>query len=112
MWTYWARMALVKTTLLRALTGGIQPDHGRCLIDGFDPVLQPREAALAFGYAPDGAVMEPHLRVDEYLRTQARCRLRGQPKQDCDRVLTTVQLTNQARQLVGTLSRGQKLDSH
>ena len=98
-----------KTTLLRCLTGAMRPTFGRVLINGHDPHEQHRLAQTMFGYQPDGASLEPELRVQEFLQLSASLRgLRG--KRRTQRVATcidTVDLGDKARALIGTLSRGQ-----
>lgn len=95
-----------KTTLLRCLTGALHPDYGRCIIGGADPVSAPH-AHTRFGFAPDGAPMEPQLRVREYLALHAR--LRGlDVRTASERVLAIVDLRHLERALIGTLSRGER----
>ena len=99
-----------KTTLLRCLIASIPADYGRCLINGYDPVIAAPQARASFGYQPDLPPLEPELRVQEYLQFHGD--IRGLDSamipQRIDTVLTQVALTAQAQQLVGTLSRGQK----
>jgi ABC-2 type transport system ATP-binding protein len=46
-----------KTTTIKMLTGLLQPSQGQVLVDGFDVVQSPRDAAHSIGFVPD----EPHL---------------------------------------------------
>lgn len=99
-----------KTTLLRCLTGALVPDYGRCLINGLDPRLDGLRARAQFGYLPDVPPLEDDLRVEEYLRLHARLAGIGGARQRSriDTVLHLVELADRRRQLVGTLSRGQR----
>ena len=99
-----------KTTLLRCLVGTLTPDHGRCLIAGVDPRLDPVDAAAHVGFMPDQPPLEGDLRVDEYLRLHGRLRgLSGQRLETrLEAVLDLVDLTARRRHLAQTLSRGQR----
>ena len=97
-----------KTTLLRCMTGSLNADFGRCLINGKDSSYDP-DVYQEFSYSPDIPSLEPALRVEEYLTLHAR--IRGiEPstiKQRMDECLDRVDLVDRKRYLISALSRGQ-----
>ncbi|HXI84227.1 MAG TPA: ABC transporter ATP-binding protein [Verrucomicrobiae bacterium] len=56
-----------KTTLIRILLGLLQPDAGRCLMAGIDPLTQPIEARRRIGYMAENQVMYGWMRVNELI---------------------------------------------
>jgi len=62
-----------KTTLLRCMTGSLNADFGRCLINGKDSSYD-ASVYQEFGFSPDIPTLEPALRVEEYLTLHAHLR--------------------------------------
>ena len=97
-----------KTTLLRCMTGSLNADFGRCLINGKDSSYD-ASVYQEFGFSPDIPTLEPALRVEEYLSLHAH--LRGIPKalitERIDSCLEKVKLSDRKRFLISALSRGQ-----
>jgi len=60
-----------KSTLIRCICGRLQPDAGRVLVAGADP-LKSRSARAATGLVPQQIALYPHLTVTENLATFAR----------------------------------------
>ncbi|MEX2500008.1 MAG: ABC transporter ATP-binding protein [Wenzhouxiangellaceae bacterium] len=60
-----------KSTLIRCICGRLQPDAGRLLVAGADP-LKNREARAATGLVPQQIALYPHLTVGENLAAFAR----------------------------------------
>ena len=97
-----------KTTLMRCMTGALNADFGRCLINGKDSSYDP-EVFQEFSFSPDIPTLEPALRVLEYLQLHARLRNipTDQINKRIDDCLERVALADRKKYLIGTLSRGQ-----
>ena len=63
-----------KTTLLRVLSTFLPADSGRASVAGFDLFSQGGAVRAVVGYLPEGAPLDPDLRVAEYLRFRGRLR--------------------------------------
>lgn len=57
-----------KTTTLKMITGILQPDSGRILLEGHDIVQDPLAAKRSFGFVPDDPNIFLRLKGVEYLR--------------------------------------------
>ncbi|MEE4178795.1 MAG: ABC transporter ATP-binding protein, partial [Bacteroides sp.] len=66
-----------KTTIMKMLTGYLEPSSGRISIDGLDIAEQRREAQRRIGYLPENCPLYPEMRVLDYLDYQAA--LHGMP---------------------------------
>ena len=97
-----------KSTILRILTGYLQPTTGRAQVCGFDVVTQSLQARRCVGYVPEDVPLYAHMRVHEFLTFMGR--LRGLEGAGCARAIEEVfeRLSfGQFRgQLIGKLSRG------
>jgi len=97
-----------KTTIMKMLTGFLEPDAGTIEIDSLDMLSRRREVQQRIGYLPENCPLYPEMAVIDYLEYQAG--LHGvddaeRPK----RVLEAVQRTElgpKAAELISTLSRG------
>jgi len=63
-----------KTTLLRVLSTFLPADSGRASVSGFDLFAQSGAVRAVVGYLPEGAPLDPDLRVAEYLRFRGHLR--------------------------------------
>jgi sodium transport system ATP-binding protein len=54
-----------KTTTLRMVAGLIEPDSGRCTVDGIDVARQPRAALARLGVLSDARGLYPRLTARE-----------------------------------------------
>ena len=63
-----------KTTLLRVLSTFLPADSGCATVAGFDLFSQGGAVRAVTGYLPEGAPLDPDLRVAEYLRFRGRLR--------------------------------------
>jgi ABC-2 type transport system ATP-binding protein len=54
-----------KTTLIRCLTGFLQPNNGTCRVLGFDPTHQALEIRRRIGYVSDSPALYDWMRVGE-----------------------------------------------
>lgn len=102
-----------KSTILRMLTGYLQPSSGRASIAGFDMSAQSLQARQQIGYVPEDAPLYSHMRVDEFLafmgglkglagkqRSTAIAKVSAQLSLDSVRKLTINKLSRGYRQRV------------
>jgi ABC-2 type transport system ATP-binding protein len=97
-----------KTTIMKMLTGFLEPTAGSVTIDGFDIEAQRSEAQARIGYLPENCPIYPEMTVVEFLDYAAE--LKGvpaseRPKALRDAILAT-ELTEKALQPISSLSRG------
>ena len=97
-----------KSTILRILTGYLQPTSGRAQVCGFDVVTQSLQARRCVGYVPEDVPLYAHMRVHEFLTFMGR--LRGLEGAACaraiDDVVDRLSFGRYRHQLIGKLSRG------
>lgn len=97
-----------KTTTMRILTGYLPATRGKVQVAGFDVVRQSMEVRRRIGYLPENVPLYREHRVQEMLDFQAQ--LHGIPRKErkaaIGNALERVGLTDRARSLVGSLSRG------
>ena len=56
-----------KTTILKILTGYLQPDRGAVTVDGLDVLTHTRAVQARIRYLPENAPLYPELSVQAYL---------------------------------------------
>ena len=97
-----------KSTTMNMLTGCISATEGRALIGGIDILEDPTAAKRLIGYLPEQPPLYLDMTVVEYLRTV--CDLKGITKRlkrdELDRVMQKVGVTNVSGRLVKNLSKG------
>ncbi len=97
-----------KTTIMRMLTGFLEPSHGSIRIDGLDIAEQRRSVQRRIGYLPENCPLYPDVTVLEHLDYQGT--LYGIPTARrpaaIRRAVERTELGAKAGALVGTLSRG------
>jgi len=97
-----------KTTIMKMLTGYLEPSAGSIRIDGLDIAEQRREAQRRIGYLPENCPLYPEMTVLDYLDYQAS--LQGlAPRQRPTAIRRAVERTElgpKATAAIGTLSRG------
>lgn len=97
-----------KTTMMKILTGFLEPSEGMATIGGLDVVDHRQEVQRRIGYLPESAPMYPEMTVSDYLLGIAR--LRGMRRaKGIDAVADAVEATGlrgRLRQPIGTLSKG------
>ena len=97
-----------KTTVMKLLTGYIEPSAGIATVDGIDVQTNPVEARNNLGYLPESRPLYAEFTVADYLWFTAT--VRGVPqnqRQDCvSRALRRTDLVGRALETIGTLSRG------
>jgi len=97
-----------KTTIMKMLTGYLEPTAGRIRIDGKDMDQRRRDIQRRIGYLPENCPLYPEMTVIDYLEYQAA--LRGLPVQKGSaavrRAIERTELGPKAAQVIATLSRG------
>lgn len=97
-----------KTTIMKMLTGFLEPSAGEIRIDGLDIAEQRREVQRRIGYLPENCPLYPEMTVLDALDHQAA--LRGiAPAQRATAIRRAIERTElgaKARATIATLSRG------
>ena len=97
-----------KTTSMQMLTGNLAPTAGAVSICGIDLFDEPTAAKARIGYLPETPPLYRELTVREYVELAAR--LHRVPKAQralaVDEALANCGLTDVAKKLIGTLSKG------
>jgi len=99
-----------KTTVMRMLSGYLEPTAGHIHIGGFDLAKNPREIQQQLGYLPENLPLYPEMMLADYLEYAAT--LKCIPAKERMRaVRDVVQATNLADKIlapIDTLSRGMR----
>ena len=97
-----------KTTVMKMLTGFMEPSAGRIQVAGLDVARDQARVQARIGYLPENCPLYPEMTVLEYL--DYRAGLHGVPphrRTDAlARAIALTALTPKARQTIATLSRG------
>ena len=95
-----------KTTIMKMLTGYLEPSGGRAVVDGLDVAAEPEAAQARLGYLPENCPVYPEMAIVDYLDYVAG--LRGVPQRAAAlrKVLAATALADRALDAIGTLSRG------
>lgn len=97
-----------KTTIMKMLTGYLEPSSGAIMIDGLDITEHRREVQKRIGYLPENCPMYPDMRVIDYLDYQAALHgvsAAARPRA-IRRAVDRTELGAKACAPIGTLSRG------
>lgn len=99
-----------KTTIMKVLTGYLEPTSGSVQIDGLDITSHRLEVQKKIGYLPENSPVYPEMTVIDYLEYVAE--LRGiAPKQRANAIRNAIQRTRleeKSTDSIQTLSRGYK----
>ena len=95
-----------KTTIMKMLTGYLEPNAGRVSVDGYDVVEAPEAVQQRLGYLPENCPVYPEMTVVEYLDYVAGLRHVEDRPSALKEVLGATDLEGRAFDLIGTLSRG------
>ena len=97
-----------KTTIMKMLTGYLEPTTGRIAVNESDIVSQRRQVQQDVGYLPENCPLYPEMTVVDYLDYAAS--LHGiKPDMRSDMIAEAIDktaLADKAHQFIGTLSRG------
>ena len=96
-----------KTTIMKMLTGFLEPSFGSVKIDGLDIQSSPTKLQSEMGYLPVSLPFYPELTVVAYLEYAARLR-DVDPRVCVRKAIESTGLDEKALDLVSTLSRGYK----
>ena len=97
-----------KTTIMKMLTGYVEPSAGGVWVDGQDVFCDPCRIQAQMGYLPESSPLYPELTVIDYLAYAAE--LRGlKPRACVAEAIAATQLEEKAYDTIATLSRGLKL---
>ena len=97
-----------KTTMMKMMTGYLEPTQGKILIDGMDLLSHRTQVQEKIGYLPENAPLYSEMQVHEYLDFIAQLRgLRGKKKKEAiQEALEATGLVPRRFQLIQTLSKG------
>ncbi|MDX1755933.1 MAG: ABC transporter ATP-binding protein [Marinobacter sp.] len=97
-----------KTTIMKMLTGYLEPTEGRITVDGLDIGQDPSAIQSRIGYLPENCPVWPEMTVIDFLNYQAA--LHHIPTADRHRAIARAirrtDLTDKATSPIQTLSRG------
>ena len=96
-----------KSTIMKMLTGFIEPSEGEVLVDGMSILEEPELVRESIGYLPESPPIYPELSVLDYLFFAARMRSR-QSEDEVYNALSATNLESKALEPIATLSRGFK----
>lgn len=99
-----------KTTIMKMLTGFIEPGSGQIVIGGKDLAEDANAVKSLIGYLPENLPVYPELSIVDYLAYCAKMRNIPESEQDAAvaRAIAQTQLQEKALQPISTLSRGYK----
>lgn len=99
-----------KTTIMKMLSGYLEPNHGSIIINGVDLALDPKAIQRELGYLPENLPIYPELRVADYLDYSADLKgLQGDIKQqEIKRAVQATEIGVKLLEPISTLSRGYK----
>ena len=97
-----------KTTIMKMLTGFLEPTAGQITVNGLDIGEQPRLSQACIGYLPENCPIWPDMHVADYLDYQAclHCLDPSGRGQAIIRALQRTGLEDKATEMIRTLSRG------
>ena len=95
-----------KTTIMKMLTGYLEPSGGRALVDGVEVAANPEAAQARLGYLPENCPVYPEMAIVDYLDYVAGLRGVADRPKALREVLKSTDLTARALDPIGTLSRG------
>ena len=99
-----------KTTVMKMLSGYLEPDHGQIAIGGLDLAANTKQVQRDLGYLPENLPIYPDMVVADYLDFAARLKgLEGQAARDeMRRVVHATDIGAKCLSPIATLSRGFK----
>jgi len=97
-----------KTTVMKMLTGYLEPDAGAIRVEGLDLGEQRREVQNRIGYLPENCPLYPEMTVIDYLDYQATLHRVPEPERPAAirEAIERTGLAPRAGQVIATLSRG------
>lgn len=97
-----------KTTIMRMLSGSLEPDQGRVRVAGIDLAERPGLVQASIGYLPENLPLYPEMSVLDYLEYIAQIKQIPVPQRyrELARVLRATDIVDKAETIIATLSRG------
>jgi ABC-2 type transport system ATP-binding protein len=97
-----------KTTIMKMLSGFLEPSAGRVVVDGHDVADQPEAVQALLGYLPENVPLYPEMIVVDYLEYAAELRgvPAGQRPEAVRYAVSSTELEDKAFDRIETLSRG------
>lgn len=97
-----------KTTIMKMLTGYLEPTAGRIAVNDSDIVSQRQQVQQDVGYLPENCPLYPEMTVVDYLDYAASLHgiTAGRRSDLIAEAIDKTALADKAHQLIGTLSRG------
>lgn len=97
-----------KTTIIKMLTGYLEPTEGEVLIAGHNVVTESLAVQSKIGYLPENCPVYPEMTVIDYLlyMTELRAIPESQRISAVKTAITRTALTEKAQQPISTLSKG------
>ncbi len=96
-----------KTTIMKMLTGFLEPSSGKALVGGATVENEPMRVQTELGYLPENLPLYPEMSVADYLAYVARLR-QLDPAQVVPKAIAATELQDKALDTIDTLSRGYK----
>ena len=96
-----------KTTIMKMLTGYLEPSAGSARVAGIEVEAQRQEAQAQLGYLPENLPLYPEMTIADYLAYVATMR-EVDPRRAVRRAIEATELGAKAHAPIGTLSRGFK----
>lgn len=97
-----------KTTIMNILTGYLKPVQGEIIIQDTDMRKNPKQAKRYIGYLPEVPPLYRDMRVQEYLFFVAGLKDIKEKKQETERVLELVHLSDRKKEDIKNLSKGMR----
>lgn len=99
-----------KTTIMKMLTGYLDPSHGQVLIDGMDMLSNRDKLQSTIGYLPENCPLYPEMTVTDYLLYIGSLKNMNsqEARQQLRYVLEQTDIGSKALDRIDTLSRGFK----
>lgn len=97
-----------KTTVMKLLTGFLEPDDGNISMDDIDVLDAPVEARAHIGYLPENSPLYNELSVVDYLLFSAKMRQlnNSDAVESIRKAIVATDLKDRSLEQIGTLSRG------
>ena len=97
-----------KTTVMKILTGCLEPSSGKAIVDGLDVQHYPSQTRSKLGYLPENLPVYPEMSVVDYLLFAAKLRQVGNQSAEeaVKKAMKETDLVDRAFDTIGTLSRG------
>lgn len=99
-----------KTTIMKMISGYLEPDQGTAVVDGIDLTQEPSRVQQGLGYLPENLPVYPEMTVADYLDYVADLKGLKNPIKisELKRVITATAINAKLLAPIATLSRGYK----